>query len=42
MARAKLLTVAIPSRGEERWLLNTINDILKNRRGDTEIVVVLD
>jgi len=35
------LTVMIPSRNEE-WLLRTIQDILKNMRGDTTIIAVLD
>lgn len=35
------LSVLIPSRNE-MFLLNTIQDILKNRRGETNIIVVLD
>jgi glycosyltransferase involved in cell wall biosynthesis len=35
------LTIVIPSRNEE-FLLNTIQDILKNKRADTEIIVGLD
>jgi len=35
------LSVIIPAR-EEEWLSNTIDDIIKNKRGNTEIIVVLD
>lgn len=35
------LSVIIPSRNE-LFLLNTIQDILKNSRGDTDVIVVLD
>lgn len=35
------LTVVIPARNEE-FLVNTVEDILKNRRGNTEIIVGLD
>lgn len=35
------LSIVIPSRNEE-FLLNTVNDILSNIEGDTEIIVVLD
>jgi len=35
------LSILIPARNEE-WLLNTIEDILKNKRGATEIIVGLD
>jgi glycosyltransferase involved in cell wall biosynthesis len=35
------LSVVIPSR-QERFLQNTIHDIFKNHRGDTEVVAVLD
>jgi len=35
------LSVIIPSRNE-KWLKNTVEDILKNKRGKTEIIVVLD
>ena len=37
----KRLSVLIPSR-EEPFLLNTVNDVLRNRRDDTEIIVILD
>lgn len=35
------LSVIIPARNEE-WLKNTVEDILKNRRGKTEIIVMLE
>lgn len=35
------LSVIIPSRHEE-FLKNTVEDILKNKRGETEIIVGLD
>ena len=35
------LSIIIPSRSEE-FLKNTVEDILKNKRGDTEIIVGLD
>ena len=35
------LSIIIPARNEE-FLQNTIDDILKNIRGDTEIIVILD
>lgn len=35
------LSILIPSRYEE-WLSRTIDDILKNKRGDTNIIVGLD
>src|SRR5512139_2506003 len=35
------LSVLIPARNE-MFLLNTVQDILKNLRGDTDIIVVLD
>lgn len=35
------LSVIIPSRNEE-WLSNTVEDIFKNRRGKTEVIVILD
>ena len=35
------LSILIPSRNEE-WLSRTIDDILKNKRGDTNIIVGLD
>ena len=35
------LSVLIPARNE-MFLQNTIDDVLKNIRGDTEIIVVLD
>lgn len=35
------LACIIPSRNEE-WLSNTVEDILKNKRGKTEIIVILD
>lgn len=35
------LSVLIPARNE-RWLKPTIDDVLKNRRANTEIIVVLD
>lgn len=35
------LSIIIPSRNEE-WLKNTVEDILKNKRGATEVIVVLD
>lgn len=35
------LAVIIPARNEE-WLKNTVEDILKNKRGSTEVIVVLD
>jgi glycosyltransferase involved in cell wall biosynthesis len=41
MRKEYLLSVVIPSRNEE-WLKNTVEDILKNKRGATEIIVVLD
>lgn len=41
MSIAKALSVLIPARNEE-FLSLTINDILSNIEGDTEIIVVLD
>jgi len=38
---SKTLSVIIPSRNE-MFLKNTIEDILKNKRGDTDIIAVLD
>ena len=35
------LSVLIPSRSEP-WLKNTVEDILKNARADTEVIVILD
>ena len=35
------LSLIIPSRNEE-WLKNTVEDILKNKRGKTEVIVILD
>jgi len=35
------LSIIIPSRSEE-FLKNTVEDILKNKRGDTEVIVGLD
>ena len=35
------LSIVIPSRNEE-FLKNTVDDILKNKRGNTEIIVGLD
>lgn len=35
------LSVIIPARNEE-FLLNTIQDVLKNSRGDTEVIAILD
>lgn len=35
------LSIIIPARNEE-FLPNTIDDILKNRKGETEIIVILD
>ena len=35
------LSIIIPSRCEE-FLKNTVEDIIKNKRGDTEIIVGLD
>lgn len=35
------LSVLIPARNEE-WLKNTVEDVLKNKRGNTEIIVGLD
>lgn len=35
------LSVVIPARNEE-WITHTINDILKNMRGDTEVIAILD
>jgi len=35
------LSVIIPARNEE-FLLNTIEDVLKNSRGDTEVIAILD
>ena len=35
------LSILIPSRNEE-FLKNTVEDILKNKRGDTEVIVGLD
>lgn len=35
------LSILIPARNEE-WLSSTIEDILKNKRGQTEIIVVCD
>jgi glycosyltransferase involved in cell wall biosynthesis len=39
--KAKDLSVLIPARNE-KFLVNTINDILSNAEADTEIIVVLD
>lgn len=41
MGRAKLLSVLIPARNEQ-FLNQTIQSVLKNRRGSTECLVVLD
>ena len=35
------LSILIPARNEE-WLAETLNDLIKNIRGETEIIVVLD
>lgn len=35
------LSILIPARSEE-WLSQTVKDILKNKRGDTEIIIGLD
>lgn len=35
------LSICIPARNEE-WLSSTVEDILKNKRGKTEVIVVLD
>ena len=35
------LSVIIPARNEE-WLVDTVNDVLKNMRGKTEVIVILD
>jgi hypothetical protein len=35
------LSILIPARNEE-FLSNTIDDILKNKRGNTEVIAVLD
>ena len=35
------LSVIIPARNEE-FLLNTIEDVLKNSRGDTEVIAIFD
>jgi len=35
------LSILIPSRNEP-WLKNTVEDILKNARADTEVIVILD
>lgn len=37
----ELVSIIIPSRAE-KYLNNTINDLLKNARGDIEIIVILD
>ena len=41
MARAKLLSVLIPARNEV-FLAQTIDNVLENMRGDTEIIAVCD
>lgn len=35
------LSVIIPARNEE-WIVDTIEDVLKNMRGDTEVIAILD
>ena len=35
------LSIVIPSRNE-MWLPETLNDLTKNIRGETEIIVVID
>jgi hypothetical protein len=37
----KLVSVVIPARNEE-WLRRTVDDVLANIRGDSEVIVVLD
>lgn len=41
LSKDKTLSIIIPSRNE-RFIKNTVEDILKNKRGDTEIIVGLD
>ena len=41
MRSEKSLDILIPARHEE-FLKNTIEDILRNMRGDTEVIAVLD
>ena len=36
------LSIVIPAGKNEEWTSMTVDDILKNKRGDTEIIVVAD